>query len=268
MSNYLPTLLESVVKRTELVSEVLIAKPDSPEGEVEKWETNGIKFEKFGTFYKKRLIYDKGIQMQGAEHAINIHLCIDKAKNDDVFVMDGDTFLYSNVDKIFTELKEKHNLQYIGVSHNSALTWAFTYFPCVFGCLFNKKDMPNKNFMKGEIKYTGEVECSNPEKQNGGESFDGKYLVPGIHISYTKEYPNPNGQYDTSSRLWVWSKQQNWKWLSFQTLDCHTYTTKYYRSNFKLKENMPLQKLLYHSVGGSHNKPDQFAEYSRAWQAS
>ena len=68
---------------------------------------------------------------------------------------------------------------------------------------------------------------------------------------HTEMFPNPTGNFDTASYLWLWANQQNWNWLAFQTTDCHTYTSTYYRGNIKIKDRIEKRKLFYHAVSGS-----------------
>jgi hypothetical protein len=85
-----------------------------------------------------------------------------------------------------------------------------------------------------------------------GIVMDGKYLLPGAIPAHYDKFLNPNKEecvFDSGCNLCLWALQKNWKWLAFQTLDCHIYTTKYNRGSVVLK--LPKTKLIYHAVGGT-----------------
>nr|NIQ14243.1 hypothetical protein [Candidatus Dadabacteria bacterium] len=57
--------------------------------------------------------------------------------------------------------------------------------------------------------------------------------------------------FDVGCNLYLWAEMKNMKWLSFQTLDCHNYTTTYYRTNVKPITIPRKQKILYHMTTGA-----------------
>lgn len=249
------------MNRSKLISEVLIAKTDSPPSLNETWTKNGIKFTKFGTFTGVR-------HQQSLEHAINLHHCIDRSQNEYVMIGDVDTFWYSAIDELYINLINKYELNYIGLSHNSAVNHAMTFFPCVYATLMNKKDLPGEDWLKGQFKFYGMFRIKEMhEDETSYTSYDGKFLAPGLIRVCTELYPNKDGVFDTGCKVWAWAKLNNWKWLSFQTDDCHIYTTKYIRGNIK-PGKLPFQKLAYHNVGGSNMRDDEFEEFKKEYENS
>lgn len=256
---YVPYLLESLVNKSALISEVLIAKPDSPPELDENWVEKGIKFRKFGTGVRYQ---------QSLEHALNLHHCIEKSKNKYIMLGDVDTFWYSAIDALYLKLIHEYGLNYIGCSHNSAINHAMSFFPCVYATMFNKEEMPDENWLKGQHKFYGLFKISElHEDEDTHQSYDGKFLVPGAIKSCIDLYPNKTGLFDTGCKVWAWAKLNNWKWASFQTNDCHLYTTKYNRGNVKL-DKLHLQKLLYHNVGGSNMRDTEFEEFKIEYENS
>lgn len=225
IKKYEDILIESVFKNTKLISEVVLADNDRADGKQE-WVQNGIKFKKIGSKIA-------GFDACGDQHALGLHAAMSEATNDLVYWCDPDIFFYSSVDQLYYELKTKYELNVVGCSHHSATELAGTFFPWHGNLLVSKKDLPPTTWMDNNLRLKG------------------KYLLAGAGIEFNEKYPNPKGNFDTASALWLWGHEQNWKWLSFQTLDAHLYTTKYYRGNSKLKDRLPMEKLIYHAVSGS-----------------
>lgn len=245
---YFDIYLESLKTRTKLVSEVVIAKVDEPPSFKKEWSDNGIKFRMFGCMdYRKD---------QGLEHGLGMHACIDRATNDTLLFHDPDVFFYKPVDEFFYNLKQKYQLNVIGVSHCTATKFAYTFFPYLSCLMVNKSDLPDESFMKGMIQ--GENQ----------EEYPGKYLIR-MNPVMKNVFPNPEGDFDTGSYLWLWGHQQKWRWLAFQTLDVHTYTPAYNRGNVKV-EKMGKEKLLYHVTSGTaqHIQPDIVKSFQQAWEDS
>ena len=254
--DYYEIYKKSVATRTKLVSEVFIAKVDSSPYE-KTWHQNGITFHEFGMMCAER-------SSQGIEHGLGLHACIDRAKNvtnDYIMFHDPDVFFYEPVDKFFYDVMTKHDLNYIGVSHCAAAKFAYTFFPYLSCALVNKKDLPSADWLKGHIRAGGKDSAY-------GISLDGKYLIRMDNIPECVNFPNPNGDFDTGSMLWLWAHQNSWKWLSFQTVDVHTYTTKFYRGSVKIKENFPMRRLLYHATSSTAGNPVTLKEFEEAWGKS
>jgi hypothetical protein len=254
--------LDSIIKKTKLVTEVLIAKIDADASFIQEWTVGSIKFTKFGCPTLNVL----GVIEQGIQHALSMHACIDKAKNDLVFISDPDLFFYNPVDEIYFNLMQEHNLQIIGCSHHHAINYANTFFPNQSNMLLNKKYLPDDKFLKNKLKKRGYELAANfvVEESN----FPGKFLIPGAIPEYGNLFPNKEGLFETSCNLWIVSQLNNWKWLSFQTLDCNTYNTLYhkcYHNNGYIKIPRPKNsKLIYHINRGftiaTHIDEDEFKE--------
>jgi hypothetical protein len=242
MEKVYTVLIDSILKKTKLVTEVILVNVGGVDGtdvtdEEKTWQERNVTFKKIN--YLPIGGFKHG-------HASGLHRGIALAQNEYVMLCDPDIFFYTNIDEFYLDVMNKHKLNVIGVSHHAAINQSYFYFPCVMNMLIKKKDLPDENFLKGEIKLRPTV-LREPEDVNLLEDLEGKYLMIGPIPKHIDEFPNKDihCNFDVGCNLYLWSKQQNWKWLSFQTLDCHTYTTKYYRSNIKIPrlENI---KLLYH----------------------
>ena len=258
-NNYLDIFLESLVKNTKTISKILIAdtttyRPreffinllkENKEQELynttKKWKINNIEVERF----------EAPIHENEFGHALGLHACIDKTETEYIFFSDPDLFFYTAVDELYLNLKTKYNLEYIGCSHHSALANAYGFFPYLVSSLVKKKDLPPKDFLKEHLYFKYGIIIAEQEQKDIKDVAPGKYLIGGPILEIKDELPNPKKSvlYDTGVNLCLWGIRNNWKWLSFQTLDCHLYTTKYYRTgNLKINERLPYQKLIWHSV--------------------
>jgi hypothetical protein len=235
MQNYRKIFIDSIVEKTKLISEVVFSNNSKLPGFYNTWDISRkglpkITFKEYGTLNEDWLI-------PGDAHGLGLNISIENATNDYVYLCDPDIFFYSAVDEFFLNLKEKHNLQIVGVSHHSAIALCQTFFPWHGSMLINKKDLPNEEFLKNELPVKG------------------KYLMAGTGnpkwIIYKDHYPNPEGNWDTSSALYLHAAQNKWKWLAFQTVDAHNYTTQYFRSNVKIQEKFKKERLLHHAVSGA-----------------
>lgn len=241
--DYAKTMLESIIATTKHITNVLLARitHDNNTDIIEEWEKRGINFKKFYA----------PINEPEHGHALGLHACIDRVETEFIMFCDPDVFLYTAIDELYLNLIDKYNLNYIGCSHHSAVANAYSYFPYVMNSLVRKKDLPDENFLKGLLKFrNGCIMVEGLTSDDNLPLANGKYLVSSPVPGHWHKLPNikPNVFFDTSVNLCMWGIEQNWKWLSFQTLDAHNYTTKYFRGNFKVAERMPFQKLIYHDV--------------------
>lgn len=235
-----------VLNRTKLVKEVCFCKVDSPSSLYYEEEKNNIKFRTFG--------YDfSGITKTigpGHQHALGLHECIDRATQPYLLLSDPDVFFYTFVDELYFNMMKDFNLDVIGVSHHASTEIAQGYFPCCMNLLMKKISLPNSEWMKG--KFT----------------VDGKYLIIDAVEGHTDMFPNKNKNYDTGVYLWLWAFEQNWRWLAFQTIDCHNYTTVYHKNNFNANLKFKKQKLIYHGVSGSITPGEVLGSFVKAYEES
>jgi len=228
---FLDIYKDCVIAKTKLVREVCFCKVDEPPNFYKEETINGIKFKTFGY---DLFAHDSSAAMSpGNQHAIGMHECIDKASQPYIFLCDPDIFFYTSVDEFYYNTMQNLQLDIIGSSHHAATEIAQGYFPWHGNLLTAKKNLPTSEWMKGKF------------------DIEGKYLQMGKVPGYTTMFPNSNKNFDTGSYLWLWAHEQNWKWLAFQTLDCHTYTSRYYKNNSNIKFKFPKQELFYHGVSGS-----------------
>jgi hypothetical protein len=195
-------------------------------------------------------------------HALGMHACIEKATSEYIMFCDPDIFFYCPVETLYLDLINKYNLNYIGISHHAALTQAFTWFPCITNSFVRKNALPNKDFLKNEIRITGALHINNIKslESQTAEQMDGYWLLQGPIEGLYNKFPNNNlsstyGIFDVGCNLWLWNVEKNWKWLAFQTIDCHIYNTGYNKGNFKIDKIKP-QKLLYHLISGSRGNTE------------
>jgi len=252
IDNYLPIFEESIATRTKLVSEVLIAKADAPANYQKTWKNNGIKFYMFGTMF-----WDHRFQ-QGEEHGIGLHECINKSSNEYIMTCDPDIFFYKPVDEIYYELMKKYNLNIIGISHCSAAKFCYTFFPNVMNLMLKKSNLPGNEFLKDKL-YS----------QNGSIKLNGKWLIRTRLAETIKDFPNPEGEFDTGCYLCYYAKLNNWQWISFQTMDIHTYCPMYNRGTVRLKTT-DKEKFLYHTTSSTcpTGYEERFANHMAAWKKS
>jgi hypothetical protein len=252
MEGFVEILSESILQKTKLINEVIISVIDGHE-EV-KWEKRGVKFQKincctpYGTNH---------------QHALGLHECLNHTNNKYIMFCDPDIFFNTSVDEIYLEIIKKYNLDLIGVSHHAATNQAYSYFPCVMNMLVEKAALPDNVFLKGHLRIRNSILKDTPiPDESTLEQMDGKYLLAGPIKDYANSFPNKNENcnFDIGCNLYLWSEQQNWKWLAFQTLDCHWYDTTYFRSNVKNLKIPPKQKLLYHNVAGAMSSANEIAK--------
>jgi hypothetical protein len=261
---HLKVLLDSVFKRSKLVTEVIIAISDAtdPTFYDEKLE---------GKIKIKRVATDMCGQQLWYGHGLGLCTALSHASNPFVIFHDPDCFWYTAVDEFYIDLYNKYNLNYIGVSHHNGINQCFTYFPYVISSMAKVATLPNKDWLKGKLKFRGAMlHRAELKPDDPGDLADGKFLIPNPIPDLCNTYPNKNDDaiFDIGCNMWLWNEERKGKWLSFQTLDCHTYTSRYYRSNFKLSVKFPLQNLVYHLGSGSRNESDQYNKLKSAYEQS
>lgn len=237
---------ESIIQTTKLVSEVILIKNDAPCCFYKEWKERNIQFKEYGNSEQA------GGFACGDQHGLGLNVAVEKATNETVYLCDPDLFFMSAADELFYELKKRYNLNAIGCSHHSATELAGTFFPWHGNIMMDKSDLPpmDNDFLKEDVKVPG------------------KYLMAGAGITYRDVYPNPTGNFDTASGLWLWAHENHWKWMSFQSIDTHCYVTKFCRSNVKMCERFPMQKIIHHAVSGSIEKEvwEPYAAVYQEWK--
>jgi hypothetical protein len=230
IQSYKDILIESILQKTKLISEVIFANNSIKVGYYKEWIERNIIFKEYGSQE------DLPAKDCGNQHAFGLHYAIDRTTKEYIYLCDPDIFFYTAAEEFFFDVMKKHNLQAVGASHHSAAQLAGTFFPWHGNIIMKKSDLPDKDFLKDNLLVKG------------------KYLMAGTGSDQAEVFPNPSGNFDTASALWLWAKNKDWKWLSFQTLDSHTYTTQYFRGNVKIYDKFKKQNLFYHAVSGAISK--------------
>ncbi len=215
---------------------------------------NGIKIKKIGCARKSKR-YHPSVFHIGVEHGLALHVGIDAAANDMLMITNPDLFVYPQLDDFYLDLIEKYELNIIGMSHQISIHQSHGYFPTLFNFVARKSDLPDENFLQEYLKpeYVFKEVWDQLDEIDRQQDFKGKYLVPNKIKELAHLYVKTDGHYETGGNLWLWAKQQNWKWLAFQALDSHLYTAAYNRGNVKLNEKLGKRKLLYHAIQGAYS---------------
>jgi hypothetical protein len=256
MEPVLEIFIESILQRTKLIDEVIIVNASSEGSEEINFEQRNIKFRKVNCNFNT--------------HAEGLHECIDRATNEYLMLSDPDIFFSSAIDELYISLLEQYALNVVGVSHHAANNQSYLYFPCVMNMLVKKSQLPDADFLRGHCRARPSILRAKPPAIEPAEEVldlvEGKYLVTGPIEKYIDVFPNKdiNCHFDVGCNLYLWAVQQKWRWLAFQTLDCHWYRTTYFRSNVKELKVPPKQKLLYHYTSGATRNPENF---KIAWEA-
>jgi len=239
--------LESIARYTRHTTEVILAQNDLEEGEGWQKTLGKITVKCVGTGLEFTTPPQE--RLPSRLHALGLHYALQQAANDHVLVTDPDLFFCAATDEIYLRLMEKHNLFAVGVSTHKPPLLVQTFFPCPYCMLLRKSRLPGPEFLAGSqpIRLPGKE----GEEVTYFDMPDGKYLVPGPLKEHWLKFPNPKGTYDTTCNLWLWCQQNDWRWLSFQTVDWHNYYSNLYRTNFGLRDKLPRERLLYHLVGGT-----------------
>lgn len=254
MEKFLETMIDSLLKRTKLIKEVIIVKVDDEDPTEKKWEQRGVVFRKFGHYLDENMLHG---------HPLGLHQCIERATNEYLLFSDPDIFFCTSVDEFYMDLIKKYELNVIGTSHHAAINQSYTFFPCVMNMIVRKDELPDNQFLKGHLRLRPTIlRAIPPNEEPNAEKFpllDGKYLTIGPIPEFIDEFPNKNPRchFDVGCNLWLWAKEKNWKWLSFQTMDCHYYWKPHFRSNVKIPKITSKEKLLYHCTASGLTGRDE-----------
>lgn len=260
---YLKYLCDSISDNFKLVNEVLLPDADMNEGYVKEWSQNNIKFKIFGC--KQHLFPVCSPVSICLDHSLNMHAGIDRAKNDYVYICDPDIFYYTALDEFYMTIKEKYNIHYIGASHHAAICYSFKFFPNVVNLLVHKKDLPRPDWLIDKLFLDMVLK---EELKGQHVAIPGKFLVPQGLEGTQHLYPNPQGHFETGCNLVLWAQENNLNWLSFQTSNVNVYTSRFYKSNLKIRENLGNVKMFYHATHGSiksHLANTKFDEYVKQY---
>jgi hypothetical protein len=253
--------LENVTTQLRLVDEILVCKTDGEPGFQKEWQVNGVKCTMFSYptdfFWSRRDNQDYEMGTLGKfGHSLGMKAAIDRSKNETVLASDNDLFYYIPADKLYLDLMQAHDLSFIGVSSACALFMSYQYFPCIISMLIRKRDLPGRDWMAGRFRpaklypfVADEGTDYNDPSFPPDLVLDGEYLCAGVLDR--EKFPNPTGSFDTGCHLYLWAKERNLNWASFQADDVHLYMTKWYKTNKPLlKLKVPNKRLLWHSTGG------------------
>lgn len=262
-------LLESIKEKTTGISEVLMAKVDSDSDYYEEYKLrNNIVVKKFGAPVDKK--YNTSLEYG---HALGLHECIDKASKEWIMICEPDLFFYTDVPKLYFETIEKYNLNIIGISHHNGIGESVGFFCYPMNSMMRKSSLPkNGEWMKkhnAHIKIgRGIIGIAPPELDEKYKIVDEKYLLQGVIPEIYHKWPNPEGWFDIGCNLWLWNEDMKGKWLSFQTMDTHIYSTNVYKTNFKLRDRFKKQKLLYHQTNCVNGKEEALKLIKKAYKES
>jgi hypothetical protein len=245
---FLKTYKDWVTTKTKLVKEVCFCKIDAAPDFYQEETINGMTFRTFG---QEIPVTHTIMSSPGNQHAIGMHACIDRATQPYIFLCDPDIFFYTHVDEIYFNLMQEYKLDIVGASHHASTEIAQGFFPWHGNLLVLKNKLPTEDWLKGILPIDGKYLLTDIQERNE--------IFPGWVASYQGK------NFDTGSHLWLWGHDQKWKWLAFQTLDCHVYKTIHYKSNFKLRVNFEKQKLLYHAVSGSIKPNEIFNKFEQKY---
>lgn len=261
---FLEIYIDSICNKLKFVKEVIICNVEQSLCYSREQIIDGKKFRYIGGKHNLFRIGDNTSLC--AQHAHGLHLCIENATKDFIWLSDPDIFFYSAVDELFLNLIDIYKLNCIGISHQNALSEAYGYFPTIAGLMVHRKDLPDKTYLAKELPLRESLASDDKDFES---KLPGKYLFPGKAYVEDNLYYNPTGHFETGSNLVPWAIQKEWKWLAFQTMDCSNYSTLPYRSQPRMNIKIPKQRLLYHSglAAGPHNKIVSFRENYQKFNA-
>lgn len=256
-----PMFIESILNRLPLVSEIVICNVSAREDFYREINVKGRRIVNIGyksNFFHKNEYSTNDFKLLHLGHPLGMKHAIENATNDFVLLCDTDIFFYTAVDELYHNLMIKYNLSYIGACPHGSILYSCKYFPNILCMLTNKKHLPNNEFLYGEFIVqdiicgrSGDCKILSSEYPSVPEFLHGEYLLGRKIDAVAAEFPNPEGLFDTGVYLYLWAKRNNLNWLGFQPSDIHMYTSQIYRSNLKIKDRLPIQKLFFHATGGS-----------------
>jgi hypothetical protein len=267
MEPYVETLLNSVARRCNLISEVVVC---------HTWKEQRLEPRTRSiTRHDGSTIIVKDVDLAAYEmwngdrqygHAEGLHRALEYVTQEYTLFSDPDLFFYTAADQIYLENMKRYDLNIVGVSHHWAHNHAAGWFPLVINCMVKTDTLPGPDWKAGRIKFGRGI------FQEGYRNYDcveeslpvtNKWLIQGAIPECVHLFPHhhkgpgdvcPMGfWYDIGCNMYLWNLERDGKWLAFQTLDTQNYTTAVYRTNFKLRDKFKNIKLLFHLTNGYHN---------------
>lgn len=250
---FMNLMIDSLLKKNKLVSNIVIAHVDSPDKYTEERYQQGVRIETFSH------LLPIGLNTSEFGHALGLHACIEKTNTPYIMFCDPDVLFIEDTPSFYLDLMNKFSLNYIGCSHEYSVQHPETYFPYVVNSLVKKAELPDDSFMKNLLYYRGNLRAKpgdTLEALSKHQPATGKYLIRGFIPGTESQFPNAmlreknlTIDFDTGHLLYLWSLQEKWRWLSFLTPDVHFYNTGYYRSNCGVKPPPFKKSLIYHLTG-------------------
>lgn len=197
---HIPLVL-SVLDKLSLVNELIIVKPDDTE-KIFRYKHNGIDIvnlhiKSYSPWYN---------------HSVGLHKGLGVAKNNYIMFADPDSFYINDCSVIYQNLIKDYKINFVGAQHYLVIEQAFLEFPTVISMMTKKEFLPPEDWMSGEIRMLDTP--YNPRDWQNAPRWDGFFLFPMPNFSYAREYPN-NIRFDIGCMLYLWVKQNKYKWLSF-----------------------------------------------------
>jgi len=250
---YLDLMIKSALDKLTNLHEIIICTVDAGTAPERKFKVGNVNIRRISSPYSKDF-----------SHALGLHECIDNSEADYIMFCDPDIIFHTDVDDLYFNLMEKYNINYIGCAHEHFNKQPYGGFPCVVNSLVKKTDLPNVNFLETYLYYNSDLR-PNPINYEKLKKATGKYLIPGAIPELVDKFEKVDDPFfDTGCNLYLWSKQQNWRWLSFLAPDIQNYKTTFYRTNFKLKDSIKLKKILYHQCGT--RRTEGFEKFQQVYQ--
>lgn len=279
IKRYEEYLKESILKHTKHISEVLYCDIDMEEGQQEE-TIRGVKFIRFAhpnTFtvngkkiFKPSEASPHWVWAHVFAHPLGLTECIKRAINDYIYVCDPDTLFLGAADEVFLNLLNKYDLRFIGASHHAGINFASGWFPNAINLMTKKAYMPTEEFFAGKIKMIRAINLPPATSDAFDHLMKDQFFFQGRMPEFMDRFPNKEGICDTGANLYLWNEHIKGKWLSFQSLDIHTYRTKFYRTNFGLKDNLPkitqVDKLFWHATGGQDEKQPYWSDFLKTYR--
>lgn len=281
--NYLEYYKESILRNTKHISEVLLCDIDEPNDFYHEEEIRGIKFKRFGhpaiypvlmnkkvkNCFKPTPDSDVAVEAVSFGHAFGLDEAIKRATNDYIYTCDPDTIFFGPAEETYMDLMNKHDIKFIGASHHISVLYSTGYFPNPVNFMTKKSYLPPSDFFAGKFKMKHAMNgISGKDSDAFDEFLKDKFFFQGNIPEFTPQMPNPSGVCDTGVNLYIWSEHIKARWLGFQTDDCHTYTTKYFRTNFGLKANLGRTKMFWHATGGQADNQPYWDDFVKTWEAA